>query len=509
MVICLVNPYSPALSWFFYSQGMSSPPLGMCQAATELREVGHEVIVLDGQADYTPPDKTLEQIKKLKPDLVAIMTQPFLHLYTYMTTSSFPYHVQFAEKVKQMIGKTIVVLGGVYPSFYPEEVVKRYRCIDFVLTHPGASLAALAKAITKDYSMASVRGIAWRKSDGEVRITKWPQISDSFASSSRWLEPAYDLLEGYPHKYGIDRYLYLAQEREIKPIQPVIGALGCPYSCSFCATPAFFRGKNTRTAPEQIVQEIARLCEQYKVDAFSLWDDTLTSSAQYVRKICEGIIQANLCIRWWCFGRTNWILKNRSNLKLMHRAGCRMIWLGIESTRSSDLKIYNKQESFEKGLEAVHILKKYGIASTTSFIIGNAYDTEESIMQLVEDSQRFYDIGSVNVYTILVPIPGTPLHKELDKKGFIYTNDLRLYSGTRAVIDYPYVKRKRVESIFYDVYKKSILGDRYINHIGRTNFWDENAAPSESSVKEYNSILLEGFDREVARIQQLERTHYL
>lgn len=505
MKICFANPWAPSTSWFFYAQGMSTPPVGMCKVASMLLAAGHEVLVVDGQATYEPPAETLARLQRWKPDLVAVMAQPLEHLYTFMSTCALPYHLRFAERLKEAMPEVPVVLGGIYASRYPETVLKKCASVDVVLTHHRTSLVDVAAAFTGQRSLEQVEGISFRNPDGQIRVTPTPTVHRGEYIDAL---PAFHLLDGYPGRYGIDKYLFLGAERTIRPVQPVLGSYGCPSRCSFCATPLFFGGEYHRRDPAAVVREIVHLHGKYGVDAFSVWDDTFTASAQSVRAICAQIIASGVNIRWWCFGRTEWVVRHPDLLGPLHQAGCRMMWLGVEAAEENQLKGYNKPQAGAHSLRAVELLRDHGIASTTSFIIGNVLDTRDSVRRLIDASQLFAEKGSVNVFTILVPIPGTPLHAELERRGLIQTTDLRLYNGTRAVLKYPNVDPEEVESLFFDAYRDAILGERALRQFGRTNFWDDETAGDEAAFASYRQTLLEGFDREKQKMLTLEKGEY-
>ncbi|MCU0287880.1 MAG: radical SAM protein, partial [Acidobacteria bacterium] len=304
-------------------------------------------------------------------------------------------------------------------------------------------------------------------------------------------------------KYGIDKNLYLLESRNIYPVYPVIGMFGCPFRCSFCATPLHFPEPSKPISPGNFVDHIEIAVTKHHISRFSFWDDTLTRNTQWIKGICSMILDRQLKIQWWCFGKVDWVLKNRDILPLMRQAGCTMIWLGVESTDDNDLALYNKKINFPMAEDAVDCLAAEDILPTTSFILGNINDDENKTRKIIDISGELTAKGAINIYTLLVPIPGTELFEMLGNRQLNVKKDLRLFNGTRALLDYPGMTGERLEEIFFAAYQNSVLNDRFLKNTGRTNF------ELEQSEKYDKTALLQGFVNEKMRMLTLEKTGYL
>ena len=236
------------------------------------------------------------------------------------------------------------------------------------------------------------------------------------------------------------------------------------------------------------------------MSALSVWDDTFTVAPKRVERFCDLMIERGLRVAWWCFGRTEWVLKNRRLLPKMARAGLRMMWLGVESGEADVLEGYGRSTPFDRVQEAVRLLAAEGILPTTSFIVGPPDVTEDQLQREQERAAILYDLGTVNVFTLMIPLPGTKLHADLRARGLVASDDLRLYSGTRAVLRYPHVDAARVEGYFYENYRWSILGERFLGSVGRANLWQDHDAPDPPDA----AVLQAGFEAEVRRARSLE-----
>jgi len=488
--IALVNPTAASLSWFFYSQGMATPPVGMIQAATVLAEAGHEVRVFDGQATYEEQAVTLQRVIAFGPDVVGIGTAPLVHLYSFMSTTATPYWIDFARRLRGVGFDGPIALGGTYASRFPQRVLDATPEVQaIVVGEADASLAAF------------VEGIA-RGGDRTARVVLRPEqpVGLGVRRAAAACAPDYSLLEGWPHDYGIADTLFLGPgPHRTRAVLPLLTARGCPFRCTFCPTPVFFGGSYTAAPLEAALDHLEARASSDGLTAFSLWDDTFTVSPRRVEAFCDGLIARGLDLSWWCFGRSEWVCDNEALIPKMVRAGMRMMWLGVESSDDGTLDEYGRSRTHGTAPRAVDILVREGALPTTSFIIGHPQVTADSMAREYERSLAISGRGSINVYTLMIPLPGTPMHASLERSGRLLSDDLRLYGGTRAVIRYPHVDPQRVEEHFYRAYHDSILGPRFLERPGRANLSADGLDPASPARLEA------GFEAEVDRMLKLER----
>ena len=491
MRIVLVNPYSPALSWFFYAQGMATPPYGMVRLATRLQRQGHQVTVIDGQATYEPQEQTLERVLRSDPELIGIGTTPLLHLYTFMSTSNLPYQLHFAELLRGRGYQGTTLVGGTFASQHPREVLRACTAVDGVLCGDGLqAMTQLAIRLRNGVLPTRLPGLVTRHSF-------LPQGASAAPDPSL---PQLELLGGWPENYGVDEELFLGKTpRRIHPTLPVLTSLGCPHRCTFCATPLFFGGKHTNLRLTEVFEWIDEQIGPDGIRELSFWDDTLTVSASRVRLLCDWLEAHDSQAHWWAFGRSEWLLQHRDLLPVMARAGLKMMWLGVESCRPEHLADYGRSTHLEKARQACQLLLDHGILPTTSFIIGHPDTTRAGLEQEIALSRELFELGAVNVYTLMIPVPGSTIHRRLTAEDRILTHDLRLYAGTRAVIRYRDMESQEVEEVFYQAYKDSILSERHLAHVGRTGMWRQlDRTPADRA-----RILEAGFEEELEVAQSL------
>jgi len=199
---------------------------------------------------------------------------------------------------------------------------------------------------------------------------------------------------------------------------------GCPMSCDFCSVHTF-NGKQYRARP---INEVVDEFEKIPQKNIYIVDDNFIGyskkSADRVIDICKEIIKRGIKKDWFCAASMN-IADHDEVLEYAAKAGCRMIFLGIESELIDQLESANKKlnikigtDNFSKVYSKIH---KYGIAVLGAFIYGLDSDTPETISNRTNYILNS-DIDAMQA-SILTPLPGTPLFDRMNKEGrLIYNN---------------------------------------------------------------------------------------
>ena len=127
------------------------------------------------------------------------------------------------------------------------------------------------------------------------------------------------------------------------PLAPIITTRGCPYSCIYCSAP-ITAGKRMRYRnPVKVVDGIEMLIKKYGVKEVQIEDDNFTLKRVHTVAICEEIIKRKIKIHW---GLPNGVRIDKLDpdlLKLMKKAGCYQMSLGIESANQRILDLIKKR----------------------------------------------------------------------------------------------------------------------------------------------------------------------
>lgn len=190
------------------------------------------------------------------------------------------------------------------------------------------------------------------------------------------------------------------------PISIIQYTRGCPYSCSFCSSAAYFNHTQIFREPESIVEEIKR--DKLKLLLFA--DDNITANPDKAKELFEALIPLKIK---WAGQASIEMVRDSELLGLMKRSGCLGQLVGFDAMNKDSLIWLNKKSNLRKFTNyqyAIEVLRKYNFQTWASFILGNDYDTLESIKNTVEFAikSRF----TLAFFHLLSPYPKTRIYEQ-------------------------------------------------------------------------------------------------
>ena len=212
------------------------------------------------------------------------------------------------------------------------------------------------------------------------------------------------------------------------PLAPIITTRGCPYSCIYCSAP-ITAGKRMRYRDTvKVVDGIEMLIKKYGVKEVRIEDDNFTLKRVHTVAICEEIIKRKIKIHW---GHPNGVRIDKLDpdlLKLMKKAGCYQMSLGIESANQRILDLIKKRLNKDLVRKTVEEVHKAGIQAVGFFMIGFPTETKKEMKETINFACSL-KLDRAN-FTKATPLPGTALYdmwlekyakdKIIDWKNFNY-----------------------------------------------------------------------------------------
>jgi anaerobic magnesium-protoporphyrin IX monomethyl ester cyclase len=363
MKIALVRPYADNLA--------ISPHLGLGYISSYLKSKGHTTKLFDPQRDQsTDTQKTVEEITEWKPDFVGITA----------TTAMYMEAERIAGKLK---GKFPIVMGGVHPSVLPNETM-RYGSADYVVVGDGEYafeqiVNGHKKGIVFGTPVVDLDAMPWPDWE-EIGLLKYPRAPWG-GVTKRW------------------------------PVGTIITTRGCPYSCTFCAAPAYTQRKMRYRNPIDVVDEIDYLMCTYGIKELNISDDNATVKRDHIVSVLEEILRRNIKIH---VTFENGIRADKTDpelFKLMRRAGTYRVAIGIESPNEEILAKAKKLETVEQIEKAVRNAKKAGLEVRGCFVVGLPGETKETLQKTARWSRKM-PLDEAN-FTLLDVLPGSELWTEL------------------------------------------------------------------------------------------------
>jgi len=409
--IVLINP--PDISVVRQSSSMQGiifgAPLGIAYIAAVLEQVDFDVEIIDcpgeSQERVFGWDEICKAFQRSSPDLVGITT----------TTPTLMSAIELAKKSKEFFPKVPVVLGGHGTFALEKEILSRVKEVDFVVCREGEETAVeLATSYEKGSSLSSVRGICFRRGNMIIETPQrdFIQNLDSIPFPARHLLPMKSYIQ--PLRYERRRGTTIVTSR------------GCPFSCVFCASSAFWGHKFRARSAENVVEEIKHLHEVYGVhglNGFYCGDDNFTADKDRVLKICKLMIEQGLDdLRWSCQARVD--CADVELFEKMYKAGCRELEFGVESGSDEILRIIRKGITLDMVKRAVRMAKEADLRAHGNFIIGLPRDTPKTIKQTIDFSEHGgFDTTSF-APTLVYPSTELSKHKNVDWLTFLLEEEL-------------------------------------------------------------------------------------
>ena len=373
-------------------------PLGFMYIAASMERAGFHVDVIDMDVLNLPEKDYIQELRERNYDYFC--TGGMITAWNFIKFSS--------EAVKQIKPHVKVIIGGGIISSTPKSFLSTGAADVGIIGEGEDAVVEVIQAFESQRPISDVTGITYRSESGEVietaKRTNLPDL-DSLPY------PAWDLFN-VGEVYC--RYSSHPQFWKAKRLGSVYTTRGCPFMCTFCYTEKSVR---QRSVPG-ILDEISELKNRYNVQHVSFTDDLFVVRKKRTVEFCEALIKADLGVTWSATGRCN--IVDPEFCKLMYRAGCRFLGLGIESGSDKVLKAIKKSQTPAQIVEAVKMVQKAGIKPGGTFILGLPPETEETIRETIDVYKQINSYRThVNRFFFATPYPGTELYDQMVAKNRI------------------------------------------------------------------------------------------
>lgn len=444
MKILIIEP--PAVSKFgnqriFGGNGSNKsdfrkPPLDLMMISGYLRKEGFDNILIDANASRRMIEDVKEILKKNSPDVVFFST----------STCTIYKDLLVAKAAKEVNPSVVTVAIGTHVMALPEETFKESEYLDAIVYSNEWEQATL-NIVKNLLNLESANGIFFRKSDGRIVKT----------SQQLPVENLDDL--GFPSHDKLEKEIYRDTTTKRFPKTMVMGQKACINNCSFCCQPAFFGAPVIRQRSVENFLEELRWVQSLGFREVMFNDATLTADMRWATLLFEEMIKNNIDLTWNCSTRADRV--NTEILKLMKRAGCHTIAIGMESVDPAVLKNIRKNISSEQIRDAVSMFKRNGMDTIVFCVVGFPGETRESI----EKTTSFLTTLDTTFITlgIAVPVPGTDFYRYVEENNYLLTKDWSLYDPMKKpVFSYPWLTADEIAYYSRHGLRQFYLRPKYI-----------------------------------------------
>ncbi len=444
MRILLVEP--PAVSkfgnqrWFggngSYKGNIRRPPLDLMMISGFLRKEGFDNVLIDANNSRKSINDVKEIIKKVSPDVIFFST----------STCTIYMDLLVAQAAKEVNSTTVTVAIGTHVMALPQETFNESEHLDIIVYSSEWEQVSL-NIVRNISNLKAAKGIFFRESGGEIVKTDFQQPIENLDNLSF---PSHDKLE---------KEIYHDPVTKRFPKTTVMGQKACINNCSFCCQPAFFGAPVLRKRSVEHFLEELKWVQGLGFKEVLFNDATLTADMEWASSLFEGMIRNNIDLTWNCSTRAERV--NNDILKLMKKAGCHTIALGMESVDPTVLKNIRKNIDPEQIKQAVSLIRRHGIDTIVFCVVGFPGETKDSIEKTISFLKTldttFITLG------IAVPTPGTDFYKYVDENNYLLTKDWSLYDPMKKpVFSYPELSADEIE--YYSKYglRQFYLNPKYI-----------------------------------------------
>ena len=434
--VVLINPYDE--NAVKNALGFITPPLNLMYLASSLEKELYSVKIIDDDLLQNGYKNVTEQVKKLNPKMVGVTA----------TTSTIKSALKYLELIKNILPDSLTVIGGPHTTFLPYETLKDSENLDVVVMGEGEeTMVDLVDHATQNITdLEDVRGIMYK--DIKTKNIKTTQ--------TRPLIKDLDKLP-FPARHLVPFSSYGATQNQNGGI---ITSRGCVYSCNYCSSSLIMGKKFRSRSPENVVDEIEDLIDNYHINDIGFMDDTFMLNKKRAGDIANEIKARDLDISFVASSRVDRVDKNL--LENLKSSGLQTIYYGVESGSQRILNLMKKGITLKNVEDAVKIAKDVNLDVLTSFILGYPGETEEDMNKTIDFSTQLD--SDYCQYSILTPFPGTPIFNDLNEKNLIDNQEWNQYTVLKPVLKYEEMglNKKMVERKLATAYLKFYSRPKYL-----------------------------------------------
>ena len=320
---------------------------------------------------------------------------------------------------------------------------------------------------------------------GEVE-NRWSELlKDAYSNS---LKPLYNFLNDQPSLEGAvvpftskENLSFNGDSRQTS----FDAGRGCPFKCSFC-TIINVQGNTMRGRTPDDIEALIKRNQAQDMRGFFITDDNFARHPRW-EEIVDRIISLKKKKRVTLMIQTDTMSYRIPRfVEKLARAGCRRIFIGMESVNPDNLKACGKpQNRIHEYRTMLQAWRDASVVTHAGYIIGFPGDTYDSIMRDVERLKQELPIEFV-VFFMMTPLPGSQDHLDNYLKGVPMAKEMNDYDTTRPCAEHPRMSRDELMRAYRDAWKsfysrehvETILKrrkDRRQKNVARDMIWFRSA----------------------------------
>ncbi len=419
-----VDDFVRSARWDARSRGrVQRHPDYICVATAVQRDAGIDIRFVDAAAQNWRKEDVKALLEDERPSWVAM----------HASTPAIDNDIAYCRLAKETCGAKTVLVGQHVTAEPADTIARAAGAVDFVAL---GEYDYTLRDLFLGNDPAETPGLFFLDDLGnEVRTGSRP-----FIDVNDLPFPAWEFIEAdWYHDGG-----------KLHPFITLLSGRGCFARCTFCRDPQLMYGHENRYRdPRLVVDEI-----EYDLSLFPdlrevmIETDTFTANREHVEGVCREILKRRLDakIRWSVNARSD---VKPDLLKLMKRAGCRMLMVGYEFGTQRALDNVKKGMNLRRATEFTKNAAELDFTIHGCFMIGAPGETEESARATI-DFAKSLPLDTVQISGVAA-YPGTEIYRWAKEEGYLLPRDWKEYLDENqeqvTVLDYPQLPKKRIDEL--------------------------------------------------------------
>lgn len=364
------------------------------------------------------------------------------------------------RRVKNGSGSGVVFFVGVQSNQFPRTMDIARQFLDENIQvaiggfHTSGCIAMLPQ-LTDELKEATEMGITLFAGEAEEgRLIE--VFKDAYHKN---MKPIYNFLGNLPGLEGQPTPIMPKDvaERFVNKIGCFDAGRGCSFLCSFC-TVINVQGRKSRYRNPDDLEKLIRSNISNGINDFFITDDNFARNKNWEALFDRLInlrenqgfkhVKFTMQVDALAYKIPNFVSKAT-------RAGCRRVFIGLESINPENLKAVNKrQNKIDEYRKMFQTWRNARIVTAAGYILGFPADTPEKIKQDIKTIQQELPVDILEFFC-LTPLPGSEDHKNNYLQGVWMDPDLNKYDLEHVTTAHSHMSKEEWEHIYrkaWDLY---------------------------------------------------------
>jgi len=410
-------------------------PSGLLSLASMI--IGHKgvsVEVIDAESAGWGARQVVEHLSRIQPCAIGVS----------VCSPCVPAAMELIRELRVALPDSLILVGGKHITHCWKDAALKFSDADILVRGEGENVAlTLANALNSNLSIKETKSI----------IAELPNVWVHEKSTDPILPHPFDLATASPWPFEVltpSLSFYLDDRMLIEHSR------GCPGHCSYCLASKDIKRVSFRSHT-QVIDTLEQLTER-GFGSYFFTDDDFAVSPLRLQRLCEGILERRISIKFDANVRPDSLLRCSSIATLLRRAGCRCLWLGIETGSPSMLKSYGKGFDIDICERAVALAFSSAEVVRTNWIIGGPLETKATVYESINFAKQLRRLGPhVPHISFMVPYLGTPIFGEALSEGLIEVS--KGFQALQTTHDRPsipscYLSKDELMELFKEFHEK-------------------------------------------------------